>query len=304
VTSEVSDHTSIIQFLERWTDAIGTPAICPNISDWRRRVCGDLTRALDFTAPIFGLPELPATTVIGDPPGGSYAPPVTSNAMPAQEAGTKPARPLPYQPNANLDGLVFGANGVVQARLSFSNNGTHVTKASHFAVYDNAGGQSFADYPMLAPGQYTVDPAPTGDTPTVTGSVEIGAGSVDGTYDLSVFGPNRFLRRFTGQVLTGDTTSQVRATYYPNGSARRPRLILELINNGAAPATFAVAPNNYSTDPVKHYTVPPQSRATHQVDPLKSSRGWYDVSVTLDNDKTWLRRYVGHLEDGAESVTG
>ena len=36
VTSEVSDHTSVIQFLETWTTAIGKPARCPNISAWRR----------------------------------------------------------------------------------------------------------------------------------------------------------------------------------------------------------------------------------------------------------------------------
>ena len=42
VTSEVSDHTSVIQFLERWTAATGKPAHCPNISAWRRGVCGDL----------------------------------------------------------------------------------------------------------------------------------------------------------------------------------------------------------------------------------------------------------------------
>jgi len=32
------------------------------------------------------------------------------------------------------------------------------------------------------------------------GSVQIGAGSGDGTYDITVVGPNRFLRRFTGDV--------------------------------------------------------------------------------------------------------
>ena len=51
VTSEVSDHTSVIQFLEQWTAAIGKPAHCPNISAWRRGVCGDLTGALDFEQP-------------------------------------------------------------------------------------------------------------------------------------------------------------------------------------------------------------------------------------------------------------
>ncbi|MDX6330391.1 MAG: phospholipase, partial [Streptomycetaceae bacterium] len=102
VTSEVSDHTSVIQFMEKWTEALGKPVTCPNISAWRRSVCGDLTGAFVFTSPVFGLPNLPKTTVIGDPAGGSYHPPVTTNAMPKQEPGTKRARSLPYQPNANL----------------------------------------------------------------------------------------------------------------------------------------------------------------------------------------------------------
>jgi phospholipase C len=131
VTSEVSDHTSVIQLLEKWTTAIGTPAICPNISDWRRSVCGDLTSAFDFRSPVFGLPELPVPAPpIGDPPGGAYNPPATTNQMPVQEPGTKRARPLPYQPNANLDGFTFGSGGAVTANLSFSNTGRHVSRAS------------------------------------------------------------------------------------------------------------------------------------------------------------------------------
>jgi phospholipase C len=43
VTSETADYTSVIQFLEKWTAALGKPAVCPNISAWRRTVCGDLT---------------------------------------------------------------------------------------------------------------------------------------------------------------------------------------------------------------------------------------------------------------------
>ncbi len=113
VTSEVSDHTSVIQFLEKWTGALGRPAICPNISAWRRSVCGDLVDAFDFESPVFGMPKLPAVSVIGDPPGGAYNPPATSNEMPVQEQGSKRARALPYQPNANLDGFTFGPGGAV-----------------------------------------------------------------------------------------------------------------------------------------------------------------------------------------------
>jgi phospholipase C len=46
----------------------------------------------------------------------------------------------------------FVSNGAVEAVLSFSNNGPHVRKASHFAVYNNAAeDQSLADYPAKFP---------------------------------------------------------------------------------------------------------------------------------------------------------
>jgi phospholipase C len=300
VTSEVSDHTSIIQLLEKWTAALGTPAACPNISAWRRSVCGDLTGAFDFASPVYGLPDLPATTVIGDPSGGSYHPPVADNQMPTQEAGVKPARALPYQPGANLDGFTITDAGTVSAKLSFSNNAPHARKASHFAVYDNTLSTGLlTDYPAKAPGQYTVAPSHTDCDKTVSGTIRLGADR----YDLTVVGPNRFLRRFTGDLTAAGKSAQVHAAYYRNGFSARPRLILTLVNDGPQSVTFTVAPNHYSTAPAKTYHVHPHSRATHEVDPL-TSHGWYDLSVTLGGDASWSRRLVGHLEDGADSVTG
>jgi phospholipase C len=93
----------VIQFMEKWTEALGTPAICPNISAWRRGVCGDLTGAFDFTSPVFGMPAPPDP---GPPIGDAtqYDPVPSTNAMPTQEPGAKRARPLPVQPNANRCG--------------------------------------------------------------------------------------------------------------------------------------------------------------------------------------------------------
>jgi phospholipase C len=305
VTSEVSDHTSVIQFLETWTAALGAPAMCPNISAWRRSVCGDLTDAFDFSSPVFGLPTLPPTTVIGDPAGGSYKPPTTTNAMPTQELGTKRARPLPYEPNANLDGFSFGSNGNVGAQLTLANNGTHVSKASHFAVYNNAApDQSLADYPAKFPDQVTVDPSRSVWNKTVPATVEIGAGSGDGKYDLTIVGPNRFLRHFTGDVSAAGKTAQVEASYFAGGFGSRPKLSLDLINGSSQTVTFTVTPNNYSKDRAKTYRVSGHGRATHQADPLRSSNGWYDLTVTVSGDGSWSRRYTGHLEDGTNSVTG
>ncbi len=74
--SEPFDHTSVLQFLEKWT---GVPE--PNISDWRRETFGDLTSAFRFT------------TDKGEPPCLPDAVHVLTRA--SYEAATLPAPALP-----------------------------------------------------------------------------------------------------------------------------------------------------------------------------------------------------------------
>jgi phospholipase C len=307
VTSEVFDHTSIIRFIERWTAAIGRPARCPNISSWRRRACGDLTRALDFTTPVYGLPELPATTaVISDPEGGGYRPTPVSNAMPTQEPGAKLARPLPYQPNANLLDVTIGGSETVHAELAFSNNGPQAASAAHFAVYNNAAAApSFVDYPKNAPSQHTIDPARRKANQSRKVRLNLGDSVSPGVYDLTVIGPNRFLRHFRGSALDGDTTSQARAEYYPAGLRYPAVLALYLTNHSHHAVTFRISANRYApgSRAVK-VRVPARSERRRTLDPLATTLGWYDVTITRLGDPLWLRRFVGHLENGRTSVTG
>jgi phospholipase C len=250
---------------------------------------------------------MPALPDPGQPAGEpqSYDPVPAGNAMPPQEPGTKRARPLPYQPNANLDGFTFGSNGAVQADLSFSNNGLHVTRASHFSVYNAAAPDvNIADYPGKFPGQYTIGPSPRIWDKTVSGAAEIGAGSGDGSYDLTIVGPNRFLRHFTGDVSAAGVTAQATAVYYQGGFGPKPALALKLANTGKQAVTFTVTPDHYAPGPARAYHVPAGGSATHVADPLASSNGWYDLSVIISGDGSWSRRYAGHLEDGSASVTG
>jgi phospholipase C len=95
VCSEVFDHTSIVQFIER---RFGVHE--PHISAWRRAVCGDLTAAFDFGRAEQALPPLPDT--------GRYMPPdrdrhpdyhpnvPTNTAVPVQERGLRHARPIEH----------------------------------------------------------------------------------------------------------------------------------------------------------------------------------------------------------------
>lgn len=224
--------------------------------------------------------------------------------MPAQEPGAKRTRALPYQPNANLDGFAVAADGSVSAALSLSNNGPHARKVSHFSVYDNtAPAETLLAHPANAPAHYTVAPSATDCDKSLAAAIPLSTGSSDGQYDLTVVGPNRFLRHFTGDLAAAGKTTQVRAAYYEDDFGDRPLLVLRLINDGPHAVTFTVTPNHYASTPAKTYHVAPHNHATYLADPIGASRSWYDVSVTLGGDTSWSRRY-GHLENGADSVTG
>ena len=50
--------------------------------------------------------------------------------------------------------------------------------------------------------------------------------------------------------------------------------------------------------------VPANQGKDHNIDPILSSGGWYDLTVTIDSDPAWSWRFTGHLENGQPSVTG
>ncbi|MGR9902784.1 phosphocholine-specific phospholipase C, partial [Escherichia coli] len=76
----------------------------PNISPWRRAVCGDLTSTLDFSRRDTSAPRLPDTThYLADsdlqckrPVAISAPAPGAALSIAPQEAGVRTACPLPY----------------------------------------------------------------------------------------------------------------------------------------------------------------------------------------------------------------
>ena len=99
VCSQTYDHTSLIRFLERRFGVME-----PQISDWRRRTCGDLWECFDFTRPDHSFPDLPATAAGAATADAQCkndavaAPRVVNEAMPKQQAGTRPRRPCAKPP--------------------------------------------------------------------------------------------------------------------------------------------------------------------------------------------------------------
>ncbi|MFD8721042.1 phosphocholine-specific phospholipase C [Streptomyces sp. NPDC059629] len=293
VSSEVFEHTSVLRFLETWTAALGTPAKCPNISDWRRRVSGDLTGVFDFANPVRGAVPLPATGVIGIATCAPLPNPVpTTNTQPAQETGTRPARALPYQPNGYLDHLEFGTAGAIRAWFTMANQGTPATRAAHLSIHPGA-------YRDTTPWQYTVDAGGT-----VSDYFDIGTGYGAGKYDFIMVGPNRFLRRFEGDATKTGKSAEVSTRYAVEPGTGKLAVWFRMTNSGSASVKFTIASNNYRTDGPWTYTVAAGAATEDYFNAVAHQDGWYDFTVTVDSDATWSRRFTGHLETGAASISG
>ncbi len=140
VSSRLSDHTSVIKFLETWLVAKGYSASavqCPNITAWRRAVCGDLTETLNLVSPTNTPSDADITgwkiTEPTNGPNSVYAlyPYSDSDTFaPGIAATTRPACPLPY--NCKVTASKTGKS----ITLSFDNTKSSV--ASTFIAYVNA----------------------------------------------------------------------------------------------------------------------------------------------------------------------
>jgi phospholipase C len=303
VDSQTYDHTSVIMFLEQWTTALGTPALCPNISAWRRAVCGNLTSAFNFANPVYGLPaSLPST------PASPYTldvcaplpdPTPETNALPAQETGTRGAIALPYQCNGYVQSIQTGpSKGEILLWVYMGNEGVQATSAVTYAVYANA-------HRSGGPWQYTCPAYSTsGGSGVVTDYINIGKSYGSGEYDLTLIGPNRFLRRFTGNASTASIDTDVTVTYGGSPVTGDLAIFFSLNNAYTSAVTFTITTSNYFTGGPWTYSVPAGGKSSQYFEAVADHSGWYDFTITVSVDSTWSRRFTGHLETGAASITG
>lgn len=313
VNSQVFDHTSTLQFLEKFlSHKTGKTVVEPNISDWRRLVCGDLTsvfrpwhgetihhpKFLEKDSFLEGIhkaqyKKLPDTfkalsedeiRFFGDAPYGS---PYSTN----QEPGTRPSCALPY--DLQVNGHLSDQGN--EFTISFS-NGTSVfgdkTAGAPFNLYQ---------YDWSAPGDkqssihtraYGVKP---GDTLTDTWSLKERR-----NYMLLVYGPNGFFREFGGGTddpldvqfsyekgtLNGILT--IKNRMLPDEFIKRIEVI-EVIDHGYGAALISRA-------------LKPGETATLTL-PFDKSHGWYDFSVRWSSWETFQRRYAGRIETGKDSIS-
>ena len=276
VNSQVFDHTSIIRFLETWTGVTE-----PNISAWRRTVAGDLTSCFDFAHPDLGVPTpdevMPLSETLklvaaadadwSKPP--VREPAIGAQVMPRQESGTAKHRPLPYRQNTTLD--IDRRSGRVT--MTMRNEGAQ--GVSHL-VYPNA-------YEAFRATPFTIEP---GANATYTWN----AADHDGAYDVSVYGPDRFLRRFAGLVISGDHTDVPLPAVAATVDATS--LTLTLSNDGDAPVRYTLVANDFVTAGQDAVVA---GHASQSVSWPLDEWGYYDVIVTAHTGTGFRYRFAGRV---------
>ncbi|WP_193099803.1 phosphocholine-specific phospholipase C [Burkholderia sp. Z1] len=276
VCSQVFDHTSVLQFIEKRFGVVET-----NISPWRRAICGDLTSALDFSKSDATVPTLPSTQAYVaqadlqcSRASSQTAPASTAQqVVTAQEPGTRPARALPYELH------VTGQLGAQGYAVTFANTGT---QGAHFWVYTGD--------PTAMPRRYTVE---AGKQLTDTWALD-----ANGNYLVSVWGPNGYFRRFAGSA-AADAGAKPEIT--PCYDAANGDVYVTLANAGASALTVTATDVAYG-GPARTLTIPPGQRIEAHWD-LSCSSHWYDLQFAVAGNTGWTRRIAGHVETGKASLT-
>ena len=320
VCSQVFDHTSILQFLEKFlSHKTGRPIRETNISSWRRTVCGDLTSVfqpyqgekIDLPKPVerkafvesilqarskpapSGFKALDAQEV-----ALSKDKPQQCAWMPRQETGVRPSRPLPYE---------LLAEGSLSA-----------DKRS-FVMTFTAGRDAFGEQSAGAPFQVrAVSEAPSqvGDAIKVGNEgirfYAVAAGDriedqwavAGGEYHYQVHGPNGFFREFRGSA--NDPAIEITMEPVRANRALTGDVIIKLANRDPKRAFAArIEDVSYGAEPHK-VTLGAMDSKTAQIAitmKLAASHGWHDLRVRIEGASGFEKRYAGRVETGRESVT-
>ncbi len=276
VSSQVFDHTSVGQFLEKRFD-VTVPAISP----WHRAVCGDLTSAFDFKAPNDApFPELPDMSDyagrrgLAEDAAGRGAAGRTAAAAPGvgRPLFAGPAVPAAHR-GADRSGRVRGQPDLPQ----------HGRVGAVFHVYD-------LHHLDRIPRRYTVEAGKD-----LTDQWDLGAD--DGDYALQVYAPNGFFRLFRGKAQGGP---EPEIEVVPDG--RRGDVVVRVSNPGPEDTRVSFVANAYLRGGPWNLDVPAGGRAERRWS-LRSSGLWYDLTLTVDGATSYERRLAGRVESGEDGVS-
>jgi phospholipase C len=288
----------LIRFLEQ-RFGHGNPALIENnITPWRRTVAGDLTSCFNFASPNeVVVPSLPDTAAYAPPTAAeiaagtrfdNYVPvPPTTSAVPKQEPGIRRARALPYRPVVRA----VADKAAQSITLTFGNQGPvglayHVRQA-----------------PAGAAGPWTFTIAPQH---TASNTWTLGADASSSVFDLSVYGPNGFYRRYQGSVAQNAMDLFIEAQDAHDGrhdhqDARHGDALRVTIYNPGPIEVVVMITDVYAGRETTE-TIPAGGRFSRDWD-LAASHNWYDLVVQVVGDRTFRQQLAGHIETGRDSYT-
>jgi phospholipase C len=320
VNSEVFDHTSTLQFLEKFLlNKTGKKIEETNISDWRRTICGDLSsvfrpdtneklanpEAISKNNFLEGIhkakfKKLPSDykLLTAEDIALINHSPQSSPYMPKQETGIRQACALPYQIYA-------------EGKLSADKKSFEITFDNKNEVF----GQRTAGAPfnVYAPGKYADINQPGVLNQVRTWAYGLKAGDTlsdewplaefeDGLYHLRVYGPNGFYREFAGDV--NDPMVQISLGYQHDlkrKGALTGNIELKIANLQQGPCAIEIIDHSYRVN--HHQQTVKAAASTNILLNLENSHGWYDFSVKIKGHTNFTKRYAGRVETGKTSFS-
>ncbi|HYS35701.1 MAG TPA: phospholipase domain-containing protein, partial [Pseudonocardiaceae bacterium] len=106
---------------------------------------------------------------------------------------------------------------------------------------------------------------------------------------------------FAGRVPAGGA---VEVTVTVVGEHHAPTLRIAVHNGGQSAATVHVTGTRPGAGRTSTFRVPAGTTVTTDRDVVEDGQGWYDILATVDGDSAYRRRFAGHVEYGANTITG
>jgi phospholipase C len=321
VNSQVFDHTSCLQFMERFlSQKTGKSLLESQISSWRRTVCGDLTsvfrvaedtranapKSLEKDQFIQGIYNAKFKSL----PNGFQKlsdqdlhminqNPLQNPMLPQQEKGIRRSTALPYElyVHASLD------NRSKNIRVEFE-SGTQL-------YGKNTAG---APYIMYFPGNTLVSEKGQNKWAKMNSryyAVKAGDKVVEElplsmfeheTYHLQVYGPNGFFREFKGDAAATDIDL---SCAYESDSRFKTKLTGNMVLKVSALADrkkyeLIITDNAYHRKPIQ---IVLNAEAASVKLELSGSHSWYDFSVRIKGKDNYEQRYAGRVETGSHGFS-
>lgn len=272
VNSEVSDHTSVLQFLEKFIQKkYKKDVTVDNISNWRRAVCGDLTTAFNSAnASIPKMDYLDQKNYAEQINAAKHKPvpslkwykenELNDNLLNIQEKGVKASNALPYRYHVNFfnDKIVMKNN---------ASNGVPLI------IYDKNkldAEDYYFSYALFA-------------------NQELSHPINSDNYNFEVHGPNGFFRK-----LKGEAKPKVEVVLADGGHKKELNLIFKNLSDKKQNISF----EDLYTNEVKSFDI--NNKEKQLIINVKDTKGWYDFKVKIDNN---LWQFSGRVETGEVSTS-